>query len=91
MTGKASAGRAAFKQEQLRQSHWEDLDEVVPVRSEDVPRQQRSIVSRVLVLSQLVLSLGGYEEAHCALKLSSRGMSDVELSFYPDSHTFDHP
>lgn len=45
-------------------SHWEDLDEVVPVGREDVPREQRSIVAGILVLSQLVLSLLRDEEAH---------------------------
>lgn len=79
--GEVSAKQRAFKDTAKRdQSHWEYLDEVVPVRREDVLGQQRSIVSRVLVLAQLVLSLGRDEEAHGsvrvrALRMLLRGFS----------------
>ena len=46
------------------ESHWKDLDEVVPVRGQHVFRKERAIVSRVLVFSQLVLPFCWDEVAH---------------------------
>lgn len=89
----------------LSHSHREYLDEVVPVRRENVFREQRAVMARVLVLAQLVLAAGRDEDAHlylqqgvvlacCLLSTSEQRQETSSLSragFLSCSGELDHP